>query len=57
MMDNIEFDATFLSLDWHPSDHVSFIDNVKKRPLDPTSPVSSFSREMHLKLLFCKLFM
>lgn len=38
----VEFDTVFYSLDWHPSDHVSFIDNVKKRPLDPSSPVSLY---------------
>ena len=36
----MDFDAVFYSLDWHPSDHVSFIDNIKQRPIHPTSPVS-----------------
>lgn len=40
MIKNVEFDAIFYSLDWHPSDHVSFIDNIKKRPLDESSPVN-----------------
>lgn len=40
LVETVDFDAVFYSLDWHPSDHVSFIDNVKKRPLDITSPVS-----------------
>jgi hypothetical protein len=40
LIDTIEFDAVFYSLDWHPSDHVSFIDNIKQRPIHPTSPVS-----------------
>lgn len=39
IINTVEFDAVFYSLDWHPSDHVSFIDNIKKRPLHPTSPV------------------
>ena len=25
--------------DWHPSDHISFIDNVKMRKLSPDSKV------------------
>ena len=29
------------SLDWHPSDHVSFIDNVHMRRLAPGSKVST----------------
>lgn len=40
LIDTVEFDAVFYSLDWHPSDHVSFIDNIKQRPIHPTSPVS-----------------
>ncbi|KAL5274962.1 KIAA0368 family protein [Megaselia abdita] len=39
LLDVVEFDAVFYSLDWHPSDHVSFIDNLKMRPLHETSPV------------------
>lgn len=41
LIDTVEFDAVFYSLDWHPADHVSFIDNIKQRPIYPTSPVSS----------------
>lgn len=40
LIDTVEFDAAFYSLDWHPADHVSFIDNIKQRPIHPTSPVS-----------------
>lgn len=40
LIDTVEFDAAFYSLDWHPADHVSFIDNIKQRPIYPTSPVS-----------------
>lgn len=29
LIDTVEFDAVFYSLDWHPADHVSFIDNIK----------------------------
>lgn len=41
LIDTVEFDAVFYSLDWHPADHVSFIDNIKQRPIHPTSPVST----------------
>lgn len=40
LIDTVDFDAVFYSLDWHPADHVSFIDNIKQRPIHPTSPVS-----------------
>lgn len=50
LIETVEFDATFYSLDWHPSDHVSFIDNIKQRPIHPTSPVSNFYT---WKIKFC----
>jgi len=39
LLDTVDFDAVFYSLDWHPSDHVSFIDNVKMRAMDEASAV------------------
>ena len=32
-----------LSLDWHPSDHISFVDTVHLRKLHTDSPVSVIS--------------
>jgi hypothetical protein len=29
------------SLDWHPPDHLSFVDNVQNRKLHETSPVNT----------------
>ncbi|KAG5899332.1 hypothetical protein JTB14_029283 [Gonioctena quinquepunctata] len=37
MLDTIEFDAIFYSYDWHPSDHVSFLDNINLRKLHESS--------------------
>lgn len=48
LINTIEFDAIFYSLDWHPSDHISFIDNIKKRPLHPESPVKLKKNHKHL---------
>lgn len=31
LLDSVPFDAFFYSLDWHPVDHVSFIDNLHMR--------------------------
>ena len=39
MLDTVPFDMHCYSLDWHPSDHVSFIDNVDLRRLYPGSKV------------------
>ena len=52
LLDTIEFDAVFYSLDWHPSDHVSFIDNIKQRPIHPTSPVSVYFSFYSLHFIF-----
>ncbi|KAL3282963.1 hypothetical protein HHI36_006121 [Cryptolaemus montrouzieri] len=41
LLDSVRFDAVFYSLDWHPIDHVSFIDNVLHRPLHESSPVAA----------------
>ena len=39
MLDTVPFNMHCYSLDWHPSDHVSFIDNVHLRRLFPGSKV------------------
>ena len=39
MIELVPFDAFYYSLDWHPQDHISFIDNVKLRKLDADSKV------------------
>ena len=39
-LDTIKFDAVVYSMDWHPNNHLSFVTNVSKYPLHPTSPVS-----------------
>ena len=40
LIDTVPFDLHCYSLDWHPSDHVSFIDNIHLRKLDPDSKVA-----------------
>jgi len=39
MIELVPFDAFYYSLDWHPQDHISFIDNVKLRKLDADSKI------------------
>ncbi|XP_001601712.1 nicotinamidase [Nasonia vitripennis] len=39
LLDTVPFDAVFYSLDWHPVDHVSFIDNLHLRELDESSGI------------------
>ena len=40
LIETVPFDVFAYSLDWHPSDHVSFVDNVQNRKLHDTSKVS-----------------
>lgn len=42
----------FYSLDWHPSDHVSFVDNVKMRPIHETSPIDADSAQVFDTVVF-----
>ena len=37
LLDTVPFAKCYYSLDWHPADHVSFIDNVQMRALVPGS--------------------
>ena len=41
LIDTVPFDMYCYSLDWHPQDHVSFIDTVHLRKLHPDSKVGS----------------
>lgn len=39
LVNNVPFDEVAYSIDWHPQDHVSFVDNIKLRKLDPDSKI------------------
>jgi len=39
MLEAIPFKKVFYTKDWHPQDHISFIDNVTKYPLHKSCPV------------------
>ncbi|CAB3224777.1 unnamed protein product [Arctia plantaginis] len=52
LLESIPFDCVFYSLDWHPSDHVSFIDNVHMRELHPSSPVSADKAQAYDTVVF-----
>jgi len=65
LIETVQFDVYCYSLDWHPSDHLSFVDNVSKRKLHESSPVRrlspltwslSFEKKRHDKvgIKFCK---
>lgn len=48
----MDFDSVFYSLDWHPSDHVSFIDNIKKRALHASSPLDADNAQVYDTVVF-----
>lgn len=52
IIDTVQFDAIFCSLDWHPSDHISFLDNIKKRPLDESSEMDADSAQVYDTVVF-----
>lgn len=41
MLETVPFDCVFYSLDWHPDNHVSFIENVNLRKTHPSSKVTA----------------
>lgn len=41
LLDTVEFDCVYYSLDWHPDNHVSFYDNVALRKLHSSSSVKT----------------
>ena len=41
MLEDTNFDVVVISKDWHPENHISFIENVKKRKMHHTSKVRS----------------
>ncbi|XP_039759852.1 uncharacterized protein LOC120633638 [Pararge aegeria] len=52
LLESVPFDCVFYSLDWHPPDHVSFIDNVHMRELHPSSPVSADKAQAYDTVVF-----
>jgi len=53
LIDTVPFDMHCYSLDWHPSDHVSFIDNIHLRELHPDSTLQDpGAAELYQKVVF-----
>ncbi|CAD5112592.1 DgyrCDS1805 [Dimorphilus gyrociliatus] len=51
MLDEINFDFVVYSKDWHPKDHISFVENVSKRPLHKRSAISNASEAKELDIV------
>lgn len=52
LLDAVDFDMVCYSLDWHPNDHISFIDNAKNRPLHESCPIDENLVQVYDKVLF-----
>ncbi|XP_014357860.2 uncharacterized protein LOC106710353 [Papilio machaon] len=52
LLESVPFECVFYSLDWHPPDHVSFIDNVHMRELHVSSPVSADKAQAYDTVVF-----
>ncbi len=39
LIEDVKFDVVVYSLDWHPENHISFLENVGIRPLHHTTKV------------------
>ena len=48
------FDELVYSLDWHPSDHCSFVDNVSLYPVDASSPVPAEKAKAFDTIIYSK---
>lgn len=52
LLETVSFDAVFYSLDWHPVDHVSFIDNLHLREVDISSNISKEAAQVYDTVTF-----
>ncbi|XP_026676535.1 uncharacterized protein LOC103505402 [Diaphorina citri] len=52
LLDTVNFNAVFYSLDWHPSNHVSFIDNIKLRKIHHTSTIQPEDAQTYDTVVF-----
>ncbi|EDO44402.1 predicted protein, partial [Nematostella vectensis] len=48
------FDVVAYTLDWHPADHCSFIDNVGLYPVDPSSPTQANAAKVYDTIIYAK---
>lgn len=55
LLEDNRFDMVVYSLDWHPEDHVSFIDNVRDRPLHETCKITCDEAQVYDTVIFDSL--
>lgn len=47
LIDTIPFDLIVYTKDWHPDNHISFIDNVKKRPITSSCKIKADDAQVY----------
>jgi len=52
LLEEVKFDVVAYTFDWHPEDHISFINNVKKYAVDSSSPVTAENAKVMDKAIF-----
>ncbi|KAI4458219.1 pyrazinamidase/nicotinamidase [Holotrichia oblita] len=52
LIDTVDFRAIFYAMDWHPSDHISFFDNLPLRELHATSPSTCETAQLYDEVIF-----
>ncbi|KAK9746999.1 EF-hand domain pair [Popillia japonica] len=52
LLDTVDFRATFYVMDWHPSDHISFFDNLPLRELHASSPSTIETAQLYDEVIF-----
>ncbi|KAK3100778.1 hypothetical protein FSP39_025191 [Pinctada imbricata] len=52
VLDTVTFDLVVYTRDWHPQDHISFVDNVKQRPLHSSCKVKQSDAKLYDTVVF-----
>ncbi|XP_050523678.1 uncharacterized protein LOC126895624 [Daktulosphaira vitifoliae] len=52
LLDTVNFDSVVYSYDWHPIDHISFIENLPLRKIDSSSPITAENAKLFDTVVF-----
>lgn len=54
LLETVDFDAIVYTLDWHPKNHISFLENVQLHPIHHSSRIQSSHAKMYDSVVFSK---
>ncbi|ELT95024.1 hypothetical protein CAPTEDRAFT_144642 [Capitella teleta] len=52
LLENVNFECVVYSADWHPANHISFIENIKQREIHHTSKVTGGAAKIYDTVIF-----